>query len=33
VPLTLMDAGFDAPSVRQIFVDNPARALTIIPPN
>lgn len=33
VPLTLMDAGFDAPSVRSIFVDNPARALTIVPPN
>ena len=32
VPLMLMDAGFDAPSVRRIFVDNPARALTIIPP-
>ena len=29
VPLTLMDAGFDAPSVKRIFVDNPARALTI----
>lgn len=32
VPLFLMDAGFDAPSVRQIFVDNPARALTTIRP-
>jgi phosphotriesterase-related protein len=32
VPLVLMDAGFDAPSVRRIFVDNPARALTITPP-
>lgn len=29
VPLTLMDAGLDAPAVRQIFVDNPARSLTI----
>lgn len=29
VPLTLMDAGFDAPSVRQILVDNPASALTV----
>ena len=33
VPLTLMEAGFDAPSVRQIFVDNPARALTIAAPS
>jgi len=32
VPLILMEAGFDAPSVRQIFVENPARALTIIRP-
>ena len=32
VPLTLMDAGFDAPSVRRLFIDNPARALTIHPP-
>ena len=32
VPLILMEAGFDAPSVRRIFVDNPARALTIFPP-
>lgn len=32
VPLTLMDAGFDAPSVRLIFVDNPARALTTYRP-
>jgi 5-phospho-D-xylono-1,4-lactonase len=31
-PLFLMDAGFDAPSVRRIFVENPARALTITPP-
>ena len=31
VPLFLMEAGFDAPSVRQIFVENPARALTIQP--
>jgi len=29
VPLLLMEAGLDAPTVRQIFVDNPARALTI----
>jgi predicted metal-dependent phosphotriesterase family hydrolase len=29
VPLILMDAGFDAPSVRQLFVENPARALMI----
>ena len=28
VPLILMEAGFDAPSVRRIFVENPARALT-----
>ncbi|MDQ2683260.1 MAG: phosphotriesterase-related protein [Chloroflexota bacterium] len=33
VMLTLMDAGFDAPSVRRIFVDNPARFLTIKRPN
>ena len=32
VPLILMEAGFDAASVRAIFVDNPARALTIVPP-
>jgi len=32
VPLTLMDAGFDAPSVKRLLVDNPARALTIHPP-
>jgi len=32
VPLMLMDAGFDAPSVRQLLVENPARALTIHPP-
>ena len=32
VPLTLMDAGFDAPSVKCLFIDNPARALTIHPP-
>jgi phosphotriesterase-related protein len=31
VPLMLMGAGFDAPSVRQIFVENPARMLTIYP--
>lgn len=29
VPLLLMEAGLDAPTVRRIFVDNPARALTI----
>jgi predicted metal-dependent phosphotriesterase family hydrolase len=28
-PLVLMDAGLDAPTVRELFVDNPARALTI----
>jgi predicted metal-dependent phosphotriesterase family hydrolase len=28
-PLVLMDAGIDAPTVRRLFVDNPARALTI----
>lgn len=28
-PLVLMDAGLDAPTVRRLFVDNPARALTI----
>ena len=33
VPLTLMDAGFDAPSVKRLFIDNPARALTIHPPS
>jgi phosphotriesterase-related protein len=27
-PLVLMDAGLDAPTVRRLFVDNPARALT-----
>jgi predicted metal-dependent phosphotriesterase family hydrolase len=32
VPLFLMDAGFDAPSVRTIFIDNPARALTTVRP-
>jgi phosphotriesterase-related protein len=32
VPLILMDAGLDAPTVRHLFVDNPARALTIIRP-
>ena len=32
VPLTLMDAGFDAPSVKRLLIDNPARALTIHPP-
>ena len=31
VLLMLMDTGFDAPSVRKIFVENPARALTIVP--
>jgi predicted metal-dependent phosphotriesterase family hydrolase len=31
VPLMLMEAGFDAPSVRQIFIENPARMLTIHP--
>jgi 5-phospho-D-xylono-1,4-lactonase len=29
VPLLLMEAGLDAPAVRRLFVDNPARALTI----
>lgn len=29
VPLLLMEAGLDAPAVRRIFIDNPARALTI----
>ena len=28
-PLLLMDAGLDAPTVRQLLVDNPARALAI----
>jgi phosphotriesterase-related protein len=28
-PLHLMDAGLDAPTVRRLYVDNPARALTI----
>jgi phosphotriesterase-related protein len=28
-PLVLMDAGVSAPTVRRLFVDNPARALTI----
>lgn len=28
-PLLLMDAGLDAPTARQLLVDNPARALTI----
>ena len=32
VSLTLMDAGMDALAVRQIFVQNPARALTIAHP-
>lgn len=32
VPLILMDAGFDAPSVRRLFIDNPARALAIVRP-
>jgi hypothetical protein len=27
----LMEAGFTAPQVRQVFIDNPARALTIDP--
>jgi predicted metal-dependent phosphotriesterase family hydrolase len=31
-PLLLMDAGLDAPTVRRLFVDNPARALTIRQP-
>jgi predicted metal-dependent phosphotriesterase family hydrolase len=31
VPLLLMEAGLSAPQVRQIFVENPARALTIFP--
>jgi 5-phospho-D-xylono-1,4-lactonase len=31
VPLILMETGFDGLSVRKIFVDNPARALTIAP--
>lgn len=30
-PLELMERGFDAPTVRRILVDNPARALTIRP--
>lgn len=29
IPLLLMEAGLTAPQVRQIFVENPARALTI----
>jgi predicted metal-dependent phosphotriesterase family hydrolase len=29
--LKLMDAGFDAHSVRSLIVDNPARAYTIAP--
>lgn len=29
VPLMLMEAGFTAPQVRQIFIENPSRALTI----
>jgi predicted metal-dependent phosphotriesterase family hydrolase len=29
VPLILMEAGLSAPDVRQLFVENPARALTI----
>lgn len=33
VPLLLMDAGLDAPTVRRIFVDNPARALSIQRPS
>jgi phosphotriesterase-related protein len=28
-PILLMEAGLDAPTVRRLFVDNPARALTI----
>jgi phosphotriesterase-related protein len=32
VPLMLMEAGFTAPQVRQLVIDNPARALTIQPP-
>jgi 5-phospho-D-xylono-1,4-lactonase len=32
VPLTLMQAGLDAPTVRQILVENPARALTTVRP-
>ena len=31
VPLMLMEAGFTAPQVRQIFIENPSRALTIQP--
>jgi phosphotriesterase-related protein len=31
-PLLLMEAGLDAPAVRRLLVDNPARALTIAPP-
>jgi phosphotriesterase-related protein len=31
VPLMLMEAGFDALSVRRIFIENPARMLTIHP--
>ncbi|HET8524585.1 MAG TPA: hypothetical protein VFL82_15220 [Thermomicrobiales bacterium] len=31
-PLMLMDAGISAPTIRQLFFDNPARALTIRPP-
>jgi predicted metal-dependent phosphotriesterase family hydrolase len=30
VPLALMDAGLGAPAVRQVFVENPARALTTV---
>jgi phosphotriesterase-related protein len=30
-PLMLMDEGVPAPVIRQIFVDNPARALAIVP--
>lgn len=33
VPLILMDAGFDAPSVRRLFINNPSRALTIARPS
>jgi phosphotriesterase-related protein len=30
-PLVLMEAGLTAEQVRSIYIDNPARALTIIP--
>jgi phosphotriesterase-related protein len=32
VPLTLMEAGFNAPAVRRLLVDNPARALETVRP-